>query len=78
MQTNDSYKIKRINWNHKIIISIRYEYLEAPVVWWLPLWSMESVLQVQILDEIVCIYHDADNLRKGMNPTIIRPAMGKQ
>ena len=30
-----------------------------------------------ILDKAVCISHSTNTLGKGMNPTILRPAMGK-
>ena len=32
---------------------------------------------VLTLDKAVCILHSANTLRKGMNPTIVSPAMGK-
>ena len=32
---------------------------------------------VQTLDEAVCISHRASTLGKGINPTILPPAMGK-
>ena len=32
---------------------------------------MELVTPVQILDEAVCISHNTNTLRKGMNPTIL-------
>ena len=38
---------------------------------------MGIVTQVQILDETVCILHNTNTLGKGMNPTILPPAMGK-
>ena len=38
---------------------------------------METVTQVQILDEAVCILHSANTIGKGMNPTILPPVMGK-
>ena len=38
---------------------------------------MDSVTQVQILDEAVCILHSANILREGMNPTILPLVMGK-
>ena len=37
---------------------------------------MDTVTQVQFLDEAVCISHNT-NLGKGMSPTILLPAMGK-
>ena len=36
---------------------------------------MDKVTQVQILDETVCISHNANTLGEGMNPTILPPAM---
>ena len=38
---------------------------------------MELGTRVQILDEVVHILHLANTLGKGMNPTILLPAMGK-
>ena len=42
-------------------------------------WSlynkMKSVTQVQILDMVVCISHNANTLVKGMNSTILPLAM---
>ena len=35
------------------------------------------VTGVQILDEAICNSHYAKTLGKGMNPTILPPAMGK-
>ena len=35
------------------------------------------VLVVQIPKKVLCISHSADTLRKGMNPTILSPSMGK-
>ena len=40
--------------------------------------EMDTVILVQILDEIACISHSTNTLRKGMNPIILHPAMGKQ
>ena len=39
---------------------------------------MESVIQVQILDKAVWISLHTDSLGKGMNPSVLLPAMGKQ
>ena len=36
-----------------------------------------SATRVQILDETVCISLSTNTLRKGMNPIILPPAMGK-
>ena len=38
---------------------------------------MELITQIKILDETVCISHSANTLRKGMNETILSPAIGK-
>ena len=38
---------------------------------------MDTATRVQILDETDCILHCTNNLGKGMNPTILPPAMGK-
>ena len=38
---------------------------------------MDMTTQVQILDEPACISHYANALRKGMNLTLLFPAMGK-
>ena len=37
---------------------------------------MDTVTQVQILDEIVCISHSANTLGKGMPPTILPCPVG--
>ena len=39
--------------------------------------EMDSVTRVQNLDKAVCISHHANTFGKGMNPTIILPAMSK-
>ena len=39
--------------------------------------SMDTVTLVQNLDETDCILHSTNTLRKGMNPIILPPAMGK-
>ena len=38
---------------------------------------MDMANWVQNLEEAVCISHCANTLEKGMNPTILPPAMGK-
>ena len=38
---------------------------------------MDTVTGFQILEETDCISHSTDTLRKGMNPIILAPAMGK-
>ena len=38
---------------------------------------MDIESSVQILDEAVCISCKTNTLRKGKNPTILPPAMGK-
>ena len=37
---------------------------------------MDTATRVQILNEAVCISHSGDTFGKGMNPTILLPAMG--
>ena len=41
---------------------------------WLSKQEMDTVTQVQILDDTDCISH---SLGKGMDPIILLPAMGK-
>ena len=36
---------------------------------------MESVMRVQILNEAVCFLHHADALGKGINHSLLPPAM---
>ena len=38
---------------------------------------MESATQVQVLDEFVCILFRKNDLKKFLNPSLLRPAMGK-
>ena len=38
---------------------------------------MDTATQVQILDKVDCISQSTNTLRKGMNPIILPPAMGK-
>ena len=38
---------------------------------------MNTATQVQVLDETVCISHDAYNLGEGMNPIILTPVASK-
>ena len=45
--------------------------MEVPVVWWLSSLEMDTVAQVQILDETDCISHRTDTLMKDMNPIIL-------
>ena len=49
----------------------------ANVVQSLSSLEMDTVTQVQILDETDCISHSTNTLGKGMNPIIPPPAMGK-
>ena len=51
--------------------------MDVSIVKWLSTLEMDTVNQDQILDETVSISHGANTLRKGMNPTILPPAMGK-
>ena len=37
---------------------------------------MNEATQIQELDEVVCILHNTNTLKKNMNPTIFLPAMG--
>ena len=39
--------------------------------------EMDTVRQVEILDEVDCISHCVNTFGKGMNSTISPPAMGK-
>ena len=50
---------------------------EVPVVKWLSSLEMDTATRVQILDQTDWISHSANTLRKGMNPIILPPAMGK-
>ena len=47
------------------------------VVKWLPSKEMNTVTQVQILDDTVCITDRANTLKIGINPIILPPAIGK-
>ena len=38
---------------------------------------MESAIQVQTLDEAVCVARYANILSKGINPLVLSPAMNK-
>ena len=38
---------------------------------------MDTVTQVQIMDETDCISHSSNTLGKSMNPIILPPAMDK-
>ena len=44
---------------------------------WLSLLEMVKATRVQFLDEAVCILHIPITLGKGMNPTILPPAIAK-
>ena len=50
---------------------------EALVVQWLSSKEMYTVNRLQHLDEAVCISDRANKIKKGMNPIILPPAMGK-
>ena len=39
---------------------------------------MDTATRVQILDETEYISHSTNSLRKGMNPIILPPSMGKE
>ena len=45
------------------------------VVIWLSSLEMHTVTRVQILDKAVRISHSANTLEKGMNPSLLLPAM---
>ena len=47
------------------------------VVGWFPSLEVDTVTDVQVLDDTVCISHSANTLRKDMNPTIFPPDIGK-
>ena len=53
-----------------LVFEIMHLLMEAFVVLWLPLFEMDTVTRVQILDETVCISHSDNTLGKGMNPVI--------
>ena len=38
---------------------------------------MDAASGVEILDEAFCISHNGSTLGKGINPTVLPPAMGK-
>ena len=38
---------------------------------------MDTATRVQILEEADCISYSTNTLKKGMNPIILSPAMGK-
>ena len=47
------------------------------MVLWLSLKEMDMVIQVQNLNEAVCISHSANTLSKDMHPNLLLPAIGK-
>ena len=47
------------------------------MVYWLSSKEMDTVTQIQILDEATGISHNAKTLGKDINPTIHPPAIGK-
>ena len=47
------------------------------MVKWSSSLDMDTATRVQILDQANCISHSTNTLRKGMNPIILPPAMGK-
>ena len=44
---------------------------------WLSTEGMNLMNQVQIQDEAICISFCANALKKGQNPSLLLPAMGK-
>ena len=38
---------------------------------------MDMVIKIQNLDEAVCISHRINSFRKGIDPTILPPSIGK-
>ena len=56
-------KYSNFNFENKTCIFIKYE--------------MDTVTWVLILDETVCFSNSSNTVRKGMNPIILHPAMGK-
>ena len=54
-----------------------WQVKEVPVVSWLSSQDGDTATRVQILDLTDCISHSTNTLRKGMNPIILPPAMGK-
>ena len=45
---------------------------------WILSLEIHTAIRVQILGETVYISHSANFIRKGMNPIILPPALGKQ
>ena len=52
-------------------------FKDVLVVYWLLSLEMNMPTRVLFSDEAVCISHSAYTLGKGINPTILPPAMGK-
>ena len=50
---------------------------EVPVVLWSSSQEMDTATQVQTLDDTDCISPSTNTFRKGMNPTILLPDIGK-
>ena len=48
-----------------------------PVIWRSSSLEMDTMTRGQTLDVAICISHNADTLRKGMNSTILLSAIGK-
>ena len=53
--------MKKIAFLH-IKIGGTYSIIEALVIYWLPLWEMDTATQVQTLDEAVCISYNSNIL----------------
>ena len=47
------------------------------MVCWLPSLEMDMGTRVLVLGKTACISHSTNTLKKGMNPIILPPAMGK-
>ena len=50
---------------------------EVSMVSWLSSKEMDTATQAQILAEADCILHSTNTFRKGMNPIILPPIIGK-
>ena len=54
-----------------------YTYIKMLMMEWLLSYEMDLAIWVQILNEAVCISNNSNIFGKGMNPTILPPAMSK-
>ena len=39
---------------------------------------MESVTQIQIINEVICVVLDVNAFKEGINTSLLHPAIGKQ